>query len=100
MPFNYSFRSFDFRSVTDVDKDLMEARDLSLENWLYSAIPTGAIMRWHGTSIPVPSGWLRTNGASVSRVTYPGLFDVIGYTYGGSGANFTLPTVTDHIIRY
>jgi microcystin-dependent protein len=35
--------------------------------------------------------WLLCNGASVSTTTYSGLFALIGYTFGGSGANFTLP---------
>ena len=100
MPFNYQFRGSDLQGLTEQAKDLMEARDSDLEYYLRWAVPTGGIIRWHTTTIPVPEGWIRTNGASVSRATYPGLFAVIGYTYGGAGANFTLPTVTDHIIRY
>jgi hypothetical protein len=100
MSFEYTFRSSDMDGLEGQTADLMENRDQELELWLKFAVPTGGIIRWHGTSIAVPAGWLRTNGASVSRITYTGLFAVIGYTYGGSGANFTLPTVTDHIIRY
>jgi microcystin-dependent protein len=35
--------------------------------------------------------WLLCNGASVSTTTYSGLFALVGYAFGGSGANFTLP---------
>jgi microcystin-dependent protein len=38
-----------------------------------------------------PTGYLLCNGASVSTTTYADLFAVIGYTFGGSGASFTLP---------
>jgi len=100
MPFAFTFRANDIPAFDNNTKDLVENRDSELENWLNSAVPAGAIFRWHGTAITVPKGWLRTNGASVSRITYPALFTVIGYTYGGSGVNFTLPTIADHMIRY
>ena len=38
-----------------------------------------------------PSGYLLCDGSSVSTTTYAALFAVIGYTFGGSGASFTLP---------
>lgn len=40
-----------------------------------------------------PKGWLACNGASVSTTTYSVLFAKIAYTYGGSGASFTLPNI-------
>lgn len=43
-------------------------------------------------------GWLLMNGASLSTTTYAGLFNIYGYTFGGSGANFSLPDFTDGII--
>jgi microcystin-dependent protein len=36
-------------------------------------------------------GWLRCDGRSLDKTTYNLLFQVIGYTFGGSGANFNLP---------
>jgi hypothetical protein len=41
-----------------------------------------------------PKGTLACNGASVSKTTYSQLFDKIGYTYGGSGANMNLPNIS------
>lgn len=99
MPFRYTFRAKDIQSFVPSAQDILENRDLELETWVNAAVPVGGIVRWHN-AITAPVGWLATNGASVSRITYPSLFAVIGYTYGGSGANFTLPTVTDSIIRY
>lgn len=52
-------------------------------------IPPGMIMAWPAAS--VPSGWLLCYGQSLSTTTYAALFAIIAYTYGGSGASFTLP---------
>ena len=39
-----------------------------------------------------PAGWLVCNGASLATTgTYAPLFAVLGYAFGGSGANFSLP---------
>jgi len=58
-------------------------------------VNTGIIIPW-GNVTP-PSGFLECDGASVSTSTYAALFAVIGYTYGGSGANFNLPDLTDRV---
>lgn len=52
-------------------------------------IPTGAILD-HGGGSP-PTGFLLCDGASYATATYPNLFAVHGYTFGGSGANFNVP---------
>lgn len=56
-----------------------------------SAVPSGMIMDYAGTS--VPSGWLECDGSAVSRTTYAGIFAAIGTTWGsGDGATtFNLP---------
>jgi microcystin-dependent protein len=59
-------------------------------------VSTGLIIPWSTAS--VPSGFLECNGASVSTSTYAALFAVIGYTYGGSGANFNLPDLQDKVV--
>ncbi|MFY3986054.1 phage tail protein [Achromobacter xylosoxidans] len=48
-----------------------------------------------------PSGWLRANGANVSRLAYASLFSAIGTRYGaGDGATtFTLPDLRGEFIR-
>jgi len=45
-----------------------------------SKIPTGTIAIFSITTCP--TGWLETNGASVSTTTYASLFSAIGYIYG------------------
>ena len=49
----------------------------------------GEIKMWPTAS--APTGYLLCDGSSVSTTTYAALFAVIGYTFGGSGASFTLP---------
>jgi microcystin-dependent protein len=59
-------------------------------------VSTGLIIPWStGTA---PSGFLECNGQSVSTSTYAALFAVIAYTYGGSGASFTLPDLRDKTV--
>lgn len=99
MAFNYTFRTTDIRQFDTTTADLLDNRDNEIELYLQLADPIGRICTWH-TGVTVPDGWLSCNGASKSTLDYPGLFAVIGYTYGGSGTSFTLPTVTNGIIRY
>jgi microcystin-dependent protein len=53
--------------------------------------PIGSGALWF-TATP-PANWLICDGSSLSTTTYAGLFAAIGYTYGGSGANFNLPNL-------
>jgi microcystin-dependent protein len=53
------------------------------------ATPIGSILDFAGSV--APAGFLLCFGQSVATATYPNLFAVIGYTYGGSGANFSIP---------
>ena len=59
-------------------------------------VNTGIVVPWGSASIP--SGFLLCDGTSYSTSTYAALFAVIGYTYGGSGANFNVPDLRDRTI--
>jgi microcystin-dependent protein len=61
----------------------------------YILIPAGTIIQ--SAAINVPNGWLDCNGQSLVRAAQPNLFAAIGYTYGGSGANFNLPDMRGRI---
>ena len=43
-------------------------------------------------------GFLVCDGASLLVASYPALFAAIGYTYGGSGANFNIPNLTNAFV--
>ena len=82
------------RMTIDRDGDVTINEKLCLngvckDEW--SAVPPGAIF-WFATNT-APSGYLICNGTGYSTSTYPDLFDVIGYNYGGSGSTFYLPNL-------
>ena len=61
--------------------------------------PPGAVMPFALNSAPV--GWLKANGAAVSRIAYPELFAAIGTAFGaGDGFNtFNLPDLRGEFVR-
>lgn len=62
-------------------------------------VPTGGVI-YFANGIP-PFGWLKANGAAVSRTVYANLFAAIGTTYGaGDGrTTFNLPDLRGEFIR-
>ena len=48
-----------------------------------------------------PSGYLKANGAAVSRTVYKALFDAIGVTFGGGDGSttFNVPDLRNEFIR-
>jgi len=63
-----------------------------------NSVPVGGIIPWPGSTLPL--GFLWCNGQNVSRVTYSGLFAVIGTIYGsGDGSTtFGLPNTMGRTI--
>lgn len=55
----------------------------------------------HFAANAIPSGWLKANGAAISRSVYGALFSVIGTTYGaGDGSTtFNLPDLRGEFLR-
>jgi len=64
-----------------------------------SGLPAGTII--HLASSSTPSGYLKANGALVSRATYANLFAAIGTTFGvGDGSTtFALPDLRAEFLR-
>jgi microcystin-dependent protein len=60
--------------------------------------PIGSIARYDFAA-PANSGWLKCDGATLDTTAYAQLFAIVGYTYGGSGSDFDLPTIADKLIR-
>jgi microcystin-dependent protein len=44
-----------------------------------------------------PSGWMLCEGQSLATADHTALFNLIGYTFGGSGANFNLPDLRNRV---
>ena len=58
-----------------------------------AGLPIGSVSMFAGAT--APPNWIICDGSSVAKTgVYAGLFGVIGYTYGGSGANFNLPNLS------
>lgn len=59
----------------------------------------GTVQAWPSNTIP--SGWLKCNGAAISRTLYAALFNEIGTTYGaGDGSTtFNVPDLRAHFVR-
>jgi microcystin-dependent protein len=57
--------------------------------------PAGAIMQFAGSASP--TGWLLCDGTSYPVASYSALHSAIGYTYGGSGANFNVPNLKGRV---
>ena len=64
-----------------------------------AAVPAGAVMTFAMNT--APTGWLKANGAAVSRTTYAALFSAIGTTFGaGDGSTtFNLPDLRGEFMR-
>ncbi|TCJ98838.1 tail collar domain [Volucribacter psittacicida] len=71
---------------------------IAYQSWVTQQF-TGAICAFAMTT--PPAGWLRCNGAAVSRTTYADLFQAIGTTFGaGNGSTtFNLPDLRGEFVR-
>lgn len=58
-----------------------------------SPAPTGSITMFGSTT--APTGYVLCDGTSYATAALPALFAVIGYTFGGAGANFNVPDLRD-----
>lgn len=58
-------------------------------------VPAGVISQYAGSSSPF--GYLLCTGQSILASEYPALFQAIGYTYGGSGLNFSVPNLQHRV---
>lgn len=64
-----------------------------------SLVPPGTVQFYAANT--APTGWVKANGAALSRTTYAALFAAIGTTYGvGDGSTtFTLPDMRGEFPR-
>jgi len=78
---------------------------MSRSRTLANAVSNGGILQpgdvGYFAMSAAPNGWLKANGALVSRTTYAALFAAIGTTYGaGDGSTtFALPDLRGEFVR-
>lgn len=85
---------------TTVGKDVFRsASKAAARSAIGAELPAGAVM--HFVMTTAPSGWLKANGAAVSRTTYADLFAAIGTSFGaGDGSTtFNLPDMRGEFLR-
>lgn len=76
-----------------LDEAATDELDPEIADWFYQVVDnfqelTGFIFP---AGFAAPTGFHDCDGASLAVADYPELFARIGYTWGGSGANFNLP---------
>lgn len=59
-------------------------------------VRAGSMMMWPNNTIP--SGWLKRNGAAISRTTYAALFAQLGTTYGAGDGSTTFNVPDDRAL--
>jgi microcystin-dependent protein len=59
--------------------------------------PVGSIVYFAASAAPV--GWFACSGAALNTTIFQDLFNVIGYTFGGSGDTFNLPDLRGEFLR-
>ena len=89
------------RGMLRFNNDNKSAEIFDGSNWAdvgyYAGLPLGAIIAYPSSEVPGPAFSL-CNGGSISKTEYKDLFDLIGYTYGGSGNLFNLPNIKGRTI--
>ena len=81
---------------TEKIKDGAVTSDKLASSAVSAIIPTGTVMPFAGGS--APTGFLVCGGQSLTVSSNQDLFDVIGYTYGGSGTSFNVPDLRGRVV--
>lgn len=64
-----------------------------------NGVPVGSIIPFGGPASAIPLGWLPCDGRLLSKLNYPQLGFVLGYSWGGSGDNFNIPDLRGYFLR-
>ena len=85
---------------TEIDGNLTATGTITADRLIVPNIsPIGSIMMWPGALDTWPTAtWRQCNGAGLSTSTHSDLFNIIGYTYGGSGSTFNLPNLQNRFV--
>lgn len=83
-------------TVDSTELNYVDGATSSIQTQINTNTPTGMISI-HSGSV-APTGWLLCDGTSYGSATYTTLFNVIGYTFGGSGANFNVPNLKGKVV--
>ena len=95
----YNKRSGKYLSIRNDGELRYDGKRLLNTDDLLGMVPSGTVLYFAGSA--APAGWLKANGAAVSRTAYAALFAAIGTTYGGGDFRntFNLPDLRGEFIR-
>ena len=95
----YNKRSGKYLSMRNDGELRYDGKRLLNTDDLSGMVPSGTVLYFAGRT--APAGWLKANGAAISRTAYAALFAAIGTTYGaGDGrSTFNLPDLRGEFIR-
>jgi microcystin-dependent protein len=83
-------------NVSSTEISYLDGTTSSIQTQINTNTPTGMISIHSGSA--APTGWLLCDGTSYGSASYTTLFNVIGYTFGGSGANFNVPNLKGKVV--
>ena len=95
----YNKRSGKYLSMRNDGELRYDGKQLLNTDDLSGMVPSGTVLYFAGRT--APAGWLKANGAAISRTAYAALFAAIGTTYGaGDGrSTFNLPDLRGEFLR-
>ena len=95
----YNKRSGKYLSMRNDGELRYDGKRLLNTDDLSGMVPSGTVLYFAGRT--APAGWLKANGAAISRTAYAALFAAIGTTYGaGDGrSTFNLPDLRGEFLR-
>jgi microcystin-dependent protein len=67
-------------------------RHAATKSYVDNVVPVGVVMLFAGGAVPA-GRWFLCNGAVMTATSWPELFAVLGYKYGGSASSFNLPNL-------
>lgn len=76
--------------------DPVNPLDAASKGYVDALLPVGVMLPFCGPVAPAGK-WALCNGASLATATYPKLFNVLGYRYGGSGGTFMVPNMAGRV---
>ena len=95
----YNKRSGKYLSMRNDGELRYDGKRLLNTDDLLGMVPSGTVLYFAGQA--APAGWLKANGATLSRTAYAVLFAVIGTTYGADDgrSTFNLPDLRGEFLR-
>ena len=105
---DFSIQEYHLRVETNFGGNFITISDGKLTAAPYAKSSDRAIEAENGVAIgtivpfgggAIPAGYLPCDGSSISTTTYAGLFAVIEYNWGGTGANFNVPDLRGYFLR-